>query len=79
MFYSNFPLSESQASFGFGVVTVIAGLVGTISGSELSKFISRWTQQSDCIVCALGLLVGSPLMYFTLVFGGYNLYLGWVS
>ena len=70
--------SESQASLGFGVVTVIAGLVGTVSGSELSKFLSRWTDQADCIVCAFGLLVGSPLMYFTISFSYINIYLGWV-
>ncbi|XP_019848762.1 PREDICTED: protein spinster homolog 1-like [Amphimedon queenslandica] len=70
--------TESQASLGFGIVTVIAGLVGTVSGSELSKFISRWTDQADCIVCALGLLVGSPLMYCAITFGAVNIYLGWV-
>ena len=72
--YSNF-----DASVGFGVITVIAGLVGTISGSELSKFLSRWTQQSDCIVCAIGLLVGTPFLYVALVIGVYNLYAAWVS
>ena len=76
LFY--FSASESQASLGFGIVTVIAGLVGTISGSELSKFISRWTDQADCIVCAIGLLVGSPMMYFAITFGAINIYLGWV-
>jgi hypothetical protein len=70
--------SDSEAALGFGIITVIAGLVGTISGSELSKFIGRWTNQSDCLVCAIGLLVGSPFLFLALSIGSLNQYLGWV-
>ena len=55
-----------------------AGLCGTLAGSEMSKFISRWTKTSDSIVCALGLLVCSPILFLALTLGNYNMYLSWV-
>ena len=58
---------------------LISGAIGTISGSELSKFISRWTQQADCIVCALGLLLGTPFTYLCFLLVSYNLNIAWVS
>ena len=58
---------------------LISGAIGTISGSELSKFISRWTQQADCIVCGFGLLLAAPFIYLCFLLFSYNLNIGWVS
>ncbi len=63
----------------FGGITVLAGIFGTIAGSELSKLISRKTEQADCIVCAIGLLGCSPFLFLALTLGNYNMYISWVS
>ena len=56
----------------------MAGLVGTLSGSGLSKLLSFRTRQNDTLVCAIGLLVGAPFLFFALIVGQYNLIGGWV-
>ena len=58
---------------------MIAGIFGTLAGSELSKWISRYSGKADCIVWAVGLLLGSPFMFLALTVGNYSMYLSWVS
>lgn len=60
------PYGESTADLLFGGVTVVAGIFGTLSGSELSRFLSRYTRKSDAIVCTLGVAMGTPCLYLAL-------------
>lgn len=70
---------EATADLLFGGVTVVAGIVGTLSGSELSKFLGRYTRKSDAIVCALGVGVGTPCLYLALTVIQYRIMvLSWV-
>ena len=71
---------ESTADLVFGAVTVVAGIVGTLSGSELAKFLGRYTRKSDAIVCALGVSLGTPCLFIALTVVQYRIMLlSWVS
>lgn len=74
------PYKEDYADLLFGGVTVLAGIFGTLSGSELSKFLGRYTRKSEAIVCALGISVGTPFLYLALTVVQYRIMtLSWVS
>ena len=71
---------ESTADLVFGAVTVVAGIVGTLSGSELAKFLGRYTRKSDAIVCVLGVSLGTPCLFIALTVVQYRIMLlSWVS
>lgn len=70
---------ESTADLLFGGITVLAGIVGTISGSELSKFLGRYTRKADAIVCTLGVSLGTPCLFAALTVVQYRIMaLSWV-
>ena len=72
-------MSPCSAAIRFGAVTVIAGISGTVFGSELSKFLSRYTRKAEALVCSLGLLVGAPFLFFSLTVVQYKqIYVAWV-
>ena len=74
------PYSEGEADLLFGGVTVLAGIFGTLSGSELSKFLGRYTRKAEAIVCTLGVAVGTPCLYLALTVVQYRIMpLAWVS
>ncbi len=58
--------SHSRAALVFGGITVVAGISGTLAGSELSKFLGRYTKKAEAYVCSLSLLVGTPLLFLAL-------------
>ena len=71
---------EATADLLFGGVTVLAGILGTLSGSELSKFLGKYTRKADAIVCALGVGLGTPCLYVALTVVQYRIMaLSWVS
>ena len=73
--------SLCSASVAFGAVSIVAGLTGTLSGSELSKLIGRWSKRAECWVCALSLLGSVPFIYFGLIIAQYGncMTAAWVS
>lgn len=72
--------SEGTADLLFGGITVLAGIFGTLSGSELSKALGRYTRKSDAIVCAIGVTVGTPFLYIALTVVQYRIMpLAWVG
>ena len=56
----------------FGLAFIVAGLLGTVSGSEMSKFIGRYTKKAECYVCALSLFGAVPFIYFGLIIAHYS-------
>lgn len=54
---------ESRVTRIFGVIAMITGVMGTLSGSQLSHWYSRRNQAADAHVCALGLLLATPCVY----------------
>lgn len=73
-YYNDF-YSASLINYVFGALTFVGGLVGTILGSELSRFFSRYTGKSDMLVCAFGMLLTGPSVYFALSVAQYFIYL----
>ena len=59
---------------------MVAGICGTLSGSELSKALGKRTRKAEALVCSIGMLCGTPFLFLALVVAQYkNLYLAWVS
>ena len=55
-----------SAAMLFGGVTVVAGIAGTIGGSELSKLLGRWTRKSEALVCSISLFCSIPFLFLAL-------------
>ena len=79
--FIGFPYSHiCRAALIFGGITVVAGICGTLSGSELSKALGKRTRKAEAIVCSIGMLMGTPFLFLALAVAQYkNLYLAWVS
>jgi MFS family permease len=63
---------QDLAAALFGLAFIVAGLLGTVSGSEMSKFIGRYTKKAECYVCALSLFGAVPFIYFGLIIAHYS-------
>ena len=74
--YFNSIISSNQCSIFFGIASGIGGLTGTLFGSELSKFLSKYTGRSDMYVCAIGMLLSGPLLFITLTVTQYTIWSG---
>ena len=58
----------------------MAGITGVLTGSELSKFLGRYTRKAEAIVCSMGMLIGTPFLFFALIVAQYKtLYVAMVS
>lgn len=69
-----------RAAIGFGAVAVVAGIVGTLMGSEMAKFLGRYTRKAEAIVCALSMIMGTPFLFISLVVVQYRvIYVSWVA
>ena len=63
----------------FGGVTVAAGILGTLCGSELSKFLNRFTRKAEALVCSASLLTAVPFLFVSLTVVQYKvIYVSWV-
>lgn len=47
----------------FGLITMVTGIVGTMSGAQLARWYSQKNDAADAIVCAVGLLFATPCVY----------------
>ncbi|BFG05257.1 protein spinster [Drosophila madeirensis] len=52
-----------SVAFNFGVITMVAGLVGVPLGSFLSQYMVKRYQSADPVICAFGLLLSAPLLF----------------
>lgn len=70
---------NSQISFIFGVITCIAGFAGVGIGAESAR---RWKLRgrlnADALVCAIGLLLGAPLLFFGIQYSQSHLTMAWI-
>ncbi|XP_008209871.1 protein spinster isoform X1 [Nasonia vitripennis] len=61
-----------DVAYKFGVIAMIAGLIGVPFGSMLAqKLRVRW-HQADPLICAVGLLISAPLIFLGSVFASSN-------
>lgn len=73
----NFPNTFS-VSFKFGVVTMLAGIIGVPLGSYLSTKLSKRYPRCDPVICAMGLLISAPLIAASMLFVTVNSTLAYV-
>lgn len=67
-----------RGAIGFGGMAVVAGILGTVMGSELSKFLGRHTRKAEAIVCCMSMMVGTPFLFMALVVVQYKvIYVSW--
>ncbi|XP_038151193.1 protein spinster homolog 1 isoform X1 [Cyprinodon tularosa] len=62
----------SSESLIFGIITVITGVLGVFSGVQASQQLRKKNPRADPLVCAAGLLLSAPFLYFAIVFAQGN-------
>lgn len=73
------PYSVSSSAIIFGGITVAAGITGTVAGSELSKYLGKYTRKAEALVCSLGMMLSAPLLMVAITVVHYEqLYVSWV-
>ncbi|KMY94180.1 protein spinster isoform X1 [Drosophila simulans] len=58
----NENIVQDDVAFNFGVITMLAGLLGVPLGSFLSQYLVKRYPTADPVICAFGLLVSAPLL-----------------
>ncbi|KAJ8681342.1 hypothetical protein QAD02_017129 [Eretmocerus hayati] len=70
--YNQREISTDEVAYKFGVIAMVAGLIGVPFGSILAqKLRVRWPQ-ADPLICAVGLLISAPLIFLGSVFASSN-------
>lgn len=68
-------VSTYSIAFRFGLIAMVAGLVGVPLGSYLvQRLRPRHTVKVDALVCAGGLLVSAPFVYAALVLARHSIH-----
>ncbi|XP_050322844.1 protein spinster isoform X2 [Bactrocera neohumeralis] len=63
----NEELSLNDVSYKFGIIAMIAGLIGVPVGSFLAQRLRPQHESCDPYICAFGLLISAPMVYLSLV------------
>ncbi|XP_054737254.1 protein spinster [Anastrepha obliqua] len=63
----NEELSLNDVSYKFGIIAMIAGLIGVPLGSLLAQRLRPTHESCDPYICAFGLLISAPMVYMSLV------------
>ncbi|KAH8285024.1 hypothetical protein KR054_004016 [Drosophila jambulina] len=58
----NENLVQDDVAFKFGLITMVAGLLGVPLGSFMSTFMIKRYPTADPVICAFGLLLSAPLL-----------------
>lgn len=58
----------NSLSLNYGILTIVSGIVGVISGSLLGQKLKPSIPTIDALICAFGLLISSVFLYFSFVF-----------
>lgn len=62
----------NSVSYKFGMITMIAGLIGVPLGSVLATRLRPRIENCDPYICAAGLLSSAPMVYLALVLSETN-------
>ncbi|KAH8400771.1 hypothetical protein KR009_000939 [Drosophila setifemur] len=58
----NENINQDDVAFNFGLITMLAGLLGVPMGSFLSQYMIKRYPTADPVICAFGLLLSAPLL-----------------
>lgn len=62
----NTEMTIDKVSLLVGVITFAAGVIGVMGGAEISRRIRHIYDNAEALVCAFGVLAGSPLLFVAL-------------
>lgn len=65
-------ISTISVSYKFGIVAMIAGLIGVPLGSGLAQRFRLIHSSCDPLICAFGLLTSAPFVYLGLAVAQYS-------
>ncbi|XP_043282157.1 protein spinster isoform X2 [Venturia canescens] len=57
----------NDVSYKFGLIAMLAGLIGVPVGSITAQKLRVYYQQADPLICAVGLLISAPLIFIAVV------------
>lgn len=57
-------IDPNDVAYKFGLIGMAAGLIGVPLGSMLAQKLRVRSQQADPLICAVGLLISVPLLFF---------------
>ncbi|XP_052269100.1 protein spinster homolog 1-like isoform X3 [Dreissena polymorpha] len=72
------PTKASTVALIFGGITVVAGFIGVALGAESSRRYKLINPRADPLICAFGLLICTPFLFFALVLSGTQPAVTWV-
>jgi MFS transporter, Spinster family, sphingosine-1-phosphate transporter len=62
----------NRVSYKFGLVAMMAGLIGVPLGSGLAQHFRPINSSCDPLICAFGLITSAPFVYLGLVVAKYS-------
>ncbi|XP_018561086.1 protein spinster [Anoplophora glabripennis] len=68
----NGTVDSESVAYKFGIISMISGLIGVPVGSLLAQKLRHQYHRIDAHICAVGLLVSSPLVFFACLTARYS-------
>ncbi|XP_014204666.1 protein spinster isoform X2 [Copidosoma floridanum] len=65
-------ISEDEVSLTFGVIAMVAGIIGVPFGSLLAQKLRLRHNHADPLICAVGLIISAPLIFLGACFAASN-------
>ncbi|CAG0913531.1 unnamed protein product [Notodromas monacha] len=63
---------ENDVAFKFGLITMISGILGVPLGAFIAQKLRPKWDKTDPMVCAIGLLLSAPFLFFASICAEYN-------
>ncbi|XP_014478043.1 PREDICTED: protein spinster isoform X1 [Dinoponera quadriceps] len=65
-------VDPDDVAYKFGLIGMASGLIGVPLGSAIAQKLRCHWQQADPLICAVGLLISAPLLFFALITANTN-------
>ncbi|XP_020279070.1 protein spinster isoform X2 [Pseudomyrmex gracilis] len=65
-------VNQDDVAYKFGIISMAAGLIGVPLGSTIAQKLRVHWQQADPVICATGLLISAPLLFFSIITANIN-------
>lgn len=60
-------VDPEDVAYKFGLIGMASGLIGVPLGSAIAQKLRVYWQQADPLICAVGLLISVPLLFFAMI------------
>ncbi|KYN05586.1 PREDICTED: protein spinster isoform X1 [Cyphomyrmex costatus] len=65
-------VDPEDVAYKFGLIGMASGLIGVPLGSAIAQKLRTYWQQADPLICAVGLLISAPLLFFAMITANTN-------